>query len=286
MEKIKILVSVKDMHQYSRQAKQAGKRIGFVPTMGYLHEGHMSLIRKAKELSDIVVVSIFVNPTQFGPNEDFAKYPRDFERDKKLIEDNGGDAIFFPTPKEIYGENFQTYISLDELPKSLEGEFRPTHFKGVTTVVSILFNCVNPDLAVFGQKDAQQAAIVKRMTKDLKYDCEIIEAPIVREQDGLALSSRNIYLSPAERKDALVLSKSLFRADEMVKKGERSADKIVQEIKDIINSVNSSKLDYISIVNAETFKAVKTLEKGIEYYFLIACRIGATRLIDNLKITI
>ncbi|HEX2983916.1 MAG TPA: pantoate--beta-alanine ligase [Ignavibacteriales bacterium] len=286
MEKIKIITTVKDMHEFSRQAKKAGKRIGFVPTMGYLHEGHMSLIRKAKELSDIVVVSVFVNPTQFGPNEDFAKYPRDFERDKKLIEDNGGTAIFYPTPEEIYGQNFQTYVSLDELPKTLEGEFRPSHFKGVTTVVSILFNCVSPDVAVFGQKDAQQAAIIKRMTKDLKFDCEIIEAPIVREQDGLALSSRNIYLSASERKDALVLSKSLFHADALIKKGEKSAANLIQEMTAIINSVATSKLDYVSIVDAETFVAVKTLEKGKEYYFLIACRIGATRLIDNMKITL
>ncbi|HEX3072597.1 MAG TPA: pantoate--beta-alanine ligase [Ignavibacteriales bacterium] len=286
MEKIKIITTVKDMHEFSRQAKKAGKRIGFVPTMGYLHEGHMSLIRKAKELSDIVVVSVFVNPTQFGPNEDFAKYPRDFERDKKLIEDNGGTAIFHPAPEEIYGKNFQTYVSLDELPKTLEGEFRPSHFKGVTTIVSILFNCVSPDVAVFGQKDAQQAAIIKRMTKDLKFDCEIIEAPIVREPDGLALSSRNIYLSASERKDALVLSKSLFHADELIKKGEKSAANLIQEMTAIINSVPTSKLDYISIVDAETFAAVKMLEKGKEYYFLIACRIGATRLIDNMKISL
>jgi pantoate--beta-alanine ligase len=286
MENIKIITTVKDMHEFSRQAKKAGKRIGFVPTMGYLHEGHMSLIKKAKELSDVVVVSVFVNPTQFGPNEDFAKYPRDFERDKKLIKDNGGTAIFHPAPEEIYGKNFQTYVSLDELPKTLEGEFRPSHFKGVTTIVSILFNCVSPDIAVFGQKDAQQAAIIKRMTKDLKFDCEIIEAPIVRELDGLALSSRNIYLSESERKDALVLSKSLFHADELIKKGEKSAANLIQEMTAIINSVSTSRLDYISIVDAETFAAAKTLEKGREYYFLIACRIGATRLIDNMKITL
>ena len=269
------------MHRLSREVRESGKTIGLVPTMGFLHEGHLSLVKKSKEQCDVTVVSIFVNPTQFSPNEDLEKYPRDLEKDKKLLLESEVDYIFYPDVKEIYPEKFQTYVQVDEITKNLEGEFRPTHFKGVTTIVSILFNCVNPNQAFFGQKDAQQAAVIKQMVRDLKFDIKITICPVVRESDGLALSSRNIYLSSEERRDALVLNKALKTASIMISEGEVNSIQIIYEMKRIINSVSSSDLDYVRIVNAEDFSEAETLEPGDEYYILIACKIGKTRLIDN-----
>ncbi len=286
MGNIQVIKTVNEMHNFSNQMKMNGKKIGFVPTMGYLHDGHLSLVKKAKEVCDVVVVSIFVNPTQFAPNEDFNQYPRNFQRDYKLLEAEEVDVIFYPDSKEMYGENFQTFVDNIEASKILEGEFRPTHFRGVVTVVSMLFNCVKPDVAVFGQKDAQQAYIIQRMVEDLKFDIDIIVSPIIREEDGLAKSSRNIYLSESERKEALVLYVSLKKAEQMIKSGVLEVKSIIEEMEKIINSVNSSNLDYIAIVNKKNFKKVELLEKGQEYYILIACRIGKTRLIDNLLIAI
>ncbi|HOP49254.1 MAG TPA: pantoate--beta-alanine ligase [Ignavibacteriales bacterium] len=286
MGNIQVIKTVNEMHNFSNQIKMNGKKIGFVPTMGYLHDGHLSLVKKAKEVCDVVVVSIFVNPTQFAPNEDFNQYPRNFQRDYKLLEAEEVDVIFYPDSKEMYGENFQTFVDNIEASKILEGEFRPTHFRGVVTVVSMLFNCVKPDVAVFGQKDAQQAYIIQRMVEDLKFDIDIIVSPIIREEDGLAKSSRNIYLSESERKEALVLYISLKKAEQMIKSGVLEVKSIIEEMEKIINSVNSSNLDYIAIVNKKNFKKVELLEKGQEYYILIACRIGKTRLIDNLLIAI
>jgi pantoate--beta-alanine ligase len=274
------------MHQLSGQIRLEKKSIGLVPTMGFLHEGHLSLIEKSKSKCDFTVVSVFVNPTQFAPNEDFGKYPRDIERDKELLIQNKVDVLFLPSEKEIYGDNFQTYIEVGELSKVLEGEFRPSHFKGVTTVVAILLNSVKPDLAFFGQKDAQQAAIIKRMILDLKLDVEIVICPIVRENDGLAMSSRNSYLSSEERKKALVLYKSLNLAKHLMEEGERKTKPVISEMKNIIDNVKTSKLDYIEIVEADSFNVSEELEPGKEYYVLIACKIGSTRLIDNLKITV
>ena len=204
------------MQSVSRQISCSGKKIGLVPTMGYLHQGHLSLIKKSKELCDITVVSIFVNPTQFAPTEDYEKYPRDIERDNKLLKEYNIDYVFVPSQEEIYSSGYQSYVYVNEISKKFEGEFRPTHFRGVTTIVSILFNCVKPDLAFFGQKDAQQAAVIKQMVSDLKYDIEIIVCPIVRETDGLAMSSRNVYLSPEERTKALTLHKSLLYAKKLI----------------------------------------------------------------------
>lgn len=286
MGNIQVIKTVNEMHNFSNQMKMNGKKIGFVPTMGYLHDGHLSLVKKAKEVCDVVVVSIFVNPTQFAPNEDFNQYPRNFQRDYKLLEAEEVDVIFYPDSKEMYGENFQTFVDNIEASKILEGEFRPTHFRGVVTVVSMLFNCVKPDVAVFGQKDAQQAYIIQRMVEDLKFDIDIIVSPIIREEDGLAKSSRNIYLSESERKEALVLYISLKKAEQMIKSGVLEVKSIIEEMEKIIHSVNSSNLDYIAIVNKKNFKKVELLEKGQEYYILIACRIGKTRLIDNLLIAI
>jgi len=274
------------MQQLSNRKRLEKKSIGLVPTMGFLHKGHLSLIKRSRKKCDFTVVSIFVNPTQFAPNEDFNKYPRNLERDKELLIENKVDALFLPSEKEIYPQNFQTYVEVKDISKILEGKFRPAHFKGVTTVVSILLNSVKPDFAFFGQKDAQQAAIIKKMVTDLKLAVNIIISPIIREKDGLAMSSRNSYLSEKERKDALVLYKSLSHAKKIIGEGERDSEKAIFEMKGIINSVNTSRLDYIDIVETSSFKQSREFELGKEYYILIACKIGSTRLIDNIKIKI
>ena len=249
--------------------------------MGSLHKGHLSLIEESKKRADITIVSVFVNPTQFSPNEDFNAYPRDIDKDSGLLEQAGADYLFFPSAGDIYPEDFQTYVDVTEMSKTIEGEFRPTHFKGVTTIVSILFNCVRPDFAFFGQKDAQQAAVIKRMVKDLKYAIEIVICPIIREPDGLALSSRNVYLSPEERVKALILSNSLKQAEEIIHSGERNTVVIVKKINNSFLKEKSIHLNYIRIVNPESFKEVDKLEKGNDYYCLIAAKVGSTRLIDN-----
>lgn len=269
------------MQAFSNRKRLEKKIIGFVPTMGFLHEGHVSLIKNSHKKSNITVVSIFVNPAQFGPNEDFKKYPRDLERDIKILKKNKVDALFLPDVKEIYPDDFQTYVEVTKLTKNFEGKFRPSHFKGVTTIVNILINSVKPDYVFFGQKDAQQAAVITQMIKDTKSDVKIIVCPIIREKDGLALSSRNVYLSPEERKDALSLSKSLKFAEELILKGERNADEIISQVIQILKKVKNLKLDYVEIVNSITFETEKKLKKNCGYYILIACRIGNTRLIDN-----
>jgi len=249
--------------------------------MGYLHKGHISLIEESKKRADVTIVSVFVNPSQFAPNEDFNAYPRDIKRDSSLLELAGIDYLFFPSAADIYPENFQTYVDVTQISKIIEGEFRPTHFKGVTTIVSILFNCVNPDFAFFGQKDAQQAAVIERMVQDLKYAIKIVICPIVREPDGLALSSRNVYLNPEEREKALLISKSLKQAEEIIKSGERNTTIIIKKINNSFLKEKSIHLNYIRIVNSENFKEVDKLEEGKDYYCLIAAKVGSTRLIDN-----
>ena len=254
--------------------------------MGYLHKGHLSLIEESKKRVDITIVSVFVNPAQFAPNEDYSTYPRDLERDSELLEETGTDYLFIPSAEEIYPQDFQTYVDVSEITKIIEGEFRPTHFKGVTTIVSILFNCVKPDYAFFGQKDAQQAAVIKQMVNDLKYTIEVVTCPIIRESDGLAMSSRNIFLSPEEREKALLLNKSLKEAEEIIIAGERNTAVIVKRINNNFIKERSIHLNYIRVVNAETFKEVYKLETGKEYYFLIAAKVGSTRLIDNILLHI
>ncbi len=283
---VHIITTIKEMHEFSSSRKKEGKKIGFVPTMGFLHEGHLSLVKRSKQDSDVTVISVFVNPTQFAPSEDLMEYPRDFERDKKLLDSLGADVIFYPDESEIYPADFQTHVNVENITKILEGTFRPTYFKGVTTIVAILFNAVKPDVAFFGQKDAQQASVIKQMVKDLKMDIEICIEPIVRESDGLAMSSRNIYINEKERKDALVLYNSLRFAEELVKNGERDKQKIVAEMKQIINSIDSSKADYIEIVESNSFSIINEIKDGASYYILIACRIGSARLIDNVLITV
>lgn len=253
--------------------------------MGYLHEGHLSLISESKKKCDITIVSIFVNPTQFGPSEDFSKYPRNVETDIKLLEGEGVDYLFLPSAGEIYPENFQTFVNVEYVTKILEGEFRPAHFRGVVTVVLILFNCVKPDFTFFGQKDAQQLTVIKQMVKDLKLDLEIISCPIVREKDGLAMSSRNVFLSPSERAVALLLYKSLEIARKKISSGQRIVDIILSDMDELFLNVPSANLDYIKIVEVDTFKIVDELIEAKNYFVLIACKIGNTRLIDNMIIT-
>ena len=254
--------------------------------MGFLHEGHLSLIKESKKKCDVTFVSIFVNPAQFSPSEDLSEYPRDLQKDIILLEEKDVDYLFLPDETEIYPKNFQTYVNVEHLTHHLEGEKRPSHFKGVTTVVNILFNCVKPNFAFFGQKDAQQAAVIKQMVKDLKQQIEIVVCPIVRERDGLAMSSRNSYLSKSERQDALVLSKTLKLGDEKIRSGEIRIKSILSEMVELINSVESARLDYINIVDVDSFEKQDKLVKGKVYYILIACYIGKTRLIDNIKIII
>ena len=252
--------------------------------MGYLHEGHLSLIRESKKICDITIVSIFINPTQFGPSEDFENYPRNFERDSNLLVSEGVDFLFLPSNEEMYPDGFQTFVNVEKITKILEGEFRPNHFRGVTTVVLVLLNCVQPDFAFFGQKDAQQLSVIKQMVKDLKMGLKLISCPIVRDQDGLAMSSRNVYLSSAERKDATILFKSLEVAKKIIVEGEKRVDIILSEMNKLISKIESSNLDYIKIVDASTFEIIDKLVKGKQYFVLIACKIGKTRLIDNILI--
>lgn len=275
---MKIVSTVEEVRAQVKEWKKEGYTIGFVPTMGYLHEGHASLMDAAGE-NDKVVVSIFVNPIQFGPNEDLESYPRDLEHDAKVCEEHGVDLIFHPTPEEMYGEHFYTYVDMDVLTKELCGLSRPVHFRGVCTVVNKLFNIVTPDHAYFGEKDAQQLAIIKRMVKDLNMPLEIHGCPIIREEDGLAKSSRNTYLSEEERKAALVLSRSIFLGKEMVEKGERDAKKVVAAMTAEIEKEPLAKIDYVKVVDLETMQQVETIEHDI--LTAIAVYIGKTRLIDN-----
>ena len=254
--------------------------------MGFLHEGHLSLIRESKKKCDVTFVSIFVNPTQFAPSEDLSEYPRDLQKDKILLKQEAVDYLFLPGETEIYSRNFQTYVNVEHLTCKFEGEKRPTHYRGVTTVVTILFNCVMPDFAFFGQKDAQQAAVINKMVKDLKHPTEIVVCPIVREKDGLAMSSRNSYLSKSERLDALVLNKALKLGEEKIKSGELITNVILSEMVDCVNTAVFARLDYINIVDAESLEKQDKLAAGNEYYLLVACYIGKTRLIDNVKIKI
>lgn len=275
---MKIVSTIEEVRAQVKEWKKEGQSIGFVPTMGYLHEGHMSLIDAAGE-NDKVVVSIFVNPMQFGPTEDLASYPRDLEHDAKLCEEHGVDLIFHPTPEEMYGDQFYSYVDMDVLTKELCGLSRPVHFRGVCTVVTKLFNIVTPDRAYFGQKDAQQLAVIKRMVKDLNMPLTITGCPIIREADGLAKSSRNTYLSIEEREAALVLSCSIFLGKEMVEKGERDCKKILAAMTAEIEKEPLAKIDYVKIVDLDTMQQVEKIDRGI--LAAIAVYIGKTRLIDN-----
>lgn len=278
---MKVLRTIEELRNELKELRLQRKEISFVPTMGYLHEGHLSLLRYAKQNSDFCVVSIFVNPTQFGPNEDFNCYPRDEQRDLNLLEKENCDFVFIPSAQEMYGEDYQTYVKVRKYSEILEGEFRPTHFEGVTTVIIKLFNIVQPDFAVFGQKDAQQAFIIQKMVDDLNIPIRIDVLPIVRESDGLAMSSRNVYLNEEERKQALCLFNGIKLAEKLFNEGERSAKKLIESVKDFISQYPLAKIDYVEIVDKKNFSKVETLKDGSEYYLLLAVRIGNTRLIDN-----
>src|SRR5258706_7843751 len=270
------------MKQVARQARAEGRSTGFVPTMGALHTGHLSLIRAALAQSQAVIASIFVNPTQFGPSEDFQKYPRTFEADGKKLEDAGVDYLFAPESSKIYPPGFRTWVNVEGLSERLEGRVRHGHFRGVTTVVLKLLEIVQPRKAFFGRKDAQQARIIRQMARDLHLDSEIIVCPIVREDDGLAMSSRNAYLSPEERQAATVLHRSLDAARLAIERGERDAPRLIAAMREIIRSEPLAQPDYVELVDAETLEPVTRLRRTC--LALLAARFGATRLIDNLLI--
>jgi len=272
------------MQKYSRALKRQNKKIGFVPTMGYLHEGHLSLVRQSIKENDITVASIFVNPLQFGPKEDFKKYPRAIKRDEAMLKKAGVDALFYPTAAGMYREPYYTYVDVGRLSGQLCGRSRPGHFKGVATVVAKLFNLVRPDTAYFGQKDAQQAVIIKQMAEDLNVGIRIKTMPTVREKDGLAMSSRNTYLKPEERKDAAILYKSLLLAKRMIGPGRSSAGEIISKMKALIKQKKSAKIDYVEIVDEKTLKPVSKARGGI--LIALAVYIGKTRLIDNLRLNV
>lgn len=280
---MKIVATADEVREQVREWRREGFSVGLVPTMGYLHEGHKSLIDKAVEQNDRVVVSVFVNPIQFGPGEDLATYPRDLERDAALCEAAGASLIFHPEKENMYFDDFCTYVDMDGLTKGLCGKTRPTHFRGVCTVVSKLFNIVQPDRAYFGQKDAQQLAVIRRMVRDLNFNLEIIGCPIIREEDGLAKSSRNTYLSSEERKAATILHKGLLRGEELIQNGEKSASVIIEEITRVIESEPLAKIDYVEVVDFDRIEKIDIIEGTV--LTAVAVYIGKTRLIDNFIIT-
>lgn len=281
---MEILTGIKETKQLIKLKKELGMKVGFVPTMGYLHEGHLSLIEQAKKENDFVVVSIFVNPTQFGQGEDFDRYPRDLERDVQLAEKAGANMIFAPEVREMYPTGYQTYVEVENATKYLCGKSRPGHFRGVTTVVNKLFNIINPDKAYFGQKDAQQTIVIKKMVNDLNMDTEAIVCPIIRESDGLAMSSRNFYLNQEERNQALVLNRSLQIAKDSINKGEKSARVIKEQIIHLINEQPLANIDYVEIVSGETLEEVDEIKGNI--FIALAVKFGQTRLIDNIMMEV
>jgi len=275
---------ITQMRGVSRKAREEGKLIALVPTMGFFHEGHLSLIRKARKVGDLVVVSSFVNPSQFGPREDYGAYPREPERDRTLAEENGTDVLFSPSVEEMYPQGYSTWVEVEGLTEVLCGRSRPGHFWGVTTVVTKLFHIVQPHYAIFGQKDYQQAQVIKRMADDLNFDLRVLVKPTVREPDGLAMSSRNLYLTPAERKDAVILYRSLLRAQELVQDGERDAGRISDVIRKMIANVKRAEINYVSIVDGENLRPISQLKGKV--LFALAVKIGKARLIDNILLSV
>ncbi|MGN0170102.1 MAG: pantoate--beta-alanine ligase [Lachnospiraceae bacterium] len=276
---MKTVTTIDEVRKIVKEWKKQEDSIGYVPTMGYLHEGHASLIKRARKENKRVVVSIFVNPMQFGPTEDLDSYPRDLAKDSALCEEEGVDLIFHPEPEEMYDESFCSYTDINGLSHALCGLSRPVHFRGVCTVLNKFFNIITPDRAYFGQKDAQQAAIVKQFVKDLNIPVQIIRCPIIREEDGLAKSSRNTYLSSQERKAALCLSKAIFLGEDMVKKGETDAKKVTDAMKELIRQEPLADIEYVTAVNGLTMQEIQTLKAPA--LVAMAVRIGKTRLIDN-----
>jgi pantoate--beta-alanine ligase len=276
---MKIIRTIGEMQEASDALRAEGKRIGFVPTMGYLHEGHLMLARKAKEIADVAVASIFVNPIQFRPNEDLNRYPRDFERDRMLLEQEKTDIIFFPEAAEMYPEGYSTYVEVRGLGNHLCGLSREGHFVGVATVVAKLFNAVKPHVAIFGQKDYQQLKIIQRMVRDLNLDLKVVGLPTVREEGGLAMSSRNSYLSTAEREKALLIHASMNRARDMVAEGEKNAAVLKDEVRRILGTKEGMDIEYIDVCDTETLEDVEEIDCSA--LLAVALRVGKTRLIDN-----
>ncbi len=281
---MKIIERIDELKKVVGSLKQEGKTVGFVPTMGYLHEGHLSLVRSSRQDNDITIMSIFVNPVQFGPSEDFEKYPRDIEGDSRKAGEAGVGILFIPSVKEMYPDNYNTYVEVVGITDMLCGKSRPGHFKGVCTVVLKLFNIVEPDRAYFGQKDAQQVAVIRRMVRDLNSRVQIVACPIVREKDGLAMSSRNVYLSREEREAALILSKSLTEAAAMAAGGERSRGRLQAYLVGRMSGEKLADIDYVEILDAETLELKETL-KG-RTLLAVAVRFGKTRLIDNVLVEV
>ncbi len=274
-----ICARIEEARSVSRSARAAGKRLGLVPTMGALHAGHLSLVSAAKAQCSFVAVSIFVNPLQFGPTEDFTKYPRSLDRDRELLEREGVDLIFAPSVEEMYPTTAITYVKVEGLSERLDGKSRPGHFRGVTTVVAKLFHTIEPDLAFFGQKDAAQLAIIRRMVRDLNMPVEIVASPIIREPDGLAMSSRNAYLAAEQRRQALVLHRSLVEVEAEFSRGERRAASLVEAGKHVLRSEAAVRLDYLEVVNPETLEAIERVDD--QALVALAAYVGTTRLIDN-----
>jgi pantoate--beta-alanine ligase len=279
---MKICKTIPEMRAECRAARREGKRLGFVPTMGALHEGHLSLVRAAKGACDVVAASIFVNPTQFGPTEDLSKYPRTFDRDRELLEKENVDLLFAPSVEEMYPAGAITWVTVEGLSDKLDGHSRPGHFRGVTTIVAKLFHAVEPDAAFFGQKDAAQVAIIRRMVRDLNFAVEIIACPIVREADGLAMSSRNAYLGPEQRRAALVLHRALMRMKKMWEGGERSTRKLIEAGRDEMGKEKSVRIDYVEVVDPDSLEALENAERGA--LVAVAAFLGTTRLIDNIQL--
>ena len=280
MNVIEIITTTKMMQARSDRMRRQFKTIAFVPTMGFLHEGHLSLVKEGKKRGDDLVVSIFVNPSQFAPGEDFESYPRDLDRDLELLQEEGVDAVFNPDDKEIYGGEFQTCVELEKLPNHLCGISRPIFFKGVATVVAKLFNIVKPHVTIFGQKDYQQLVIIRQMVRDLGFDIEVVGASTVREPDGLAMSSRNAYLSPEQRDSALSLYNSLQKAQELIENGIQDATIIIDAAAELIKSRPGTKIDYIAICDTETLVDIQTIDTPV--LMALAVKVGKARLIDNM----
>ena len=276
---MQIVNTINDIRNIIKSWQKEGLCVGFIPTMGYLHDGHRSLIQRAVSENERVVVSLFVNPMQFGPSEDLASYPRDLDQDTALCKASGVDLIFIPAANEMYSPDFSTFVDMDGLTKGLCGKSRPVHFRGVCTVVNKLFNIVKPDRAYFGQKDAQQLAVIKHMVLDLNMDIEIVSCPIIREHDGLAKSSRNIYLNQNERKASLILNRSIILSQHLLEQGERNAQTIISKLTDTIHTEPLAKIDYVDIVDLVSIEKVHTIERPV--LVALAVFIGKTRLIDN-----
>jgi len=281
---MKVAKTITSVRNLVKAARSKGKKIGFVPTMGSLHIGHISLIEAAKKKCDFVVVSIFVNPTQFGTDEDFEKYPRPFDTDLKICRENGVDVVFAPTSEELYGNENLTWVNVEKLTEPLCGRFRPGHFRGVTTVCAKLFNLIAPDIALFGQKDEQQAIVIKRMVADLKMPLEIVVCPTVRERSGLAVSSRNKYLTAQQKEDAALIFKSLKKCQELISSGLTDTGKIIAQMRNLLSQAPSIKIEYISIVDAETLQALDAATGTV--LAAVAIRIGRARLIDNILVDV